>query len=124
MDWDDRFTGSLLSRRDAIKVLTASGVAFGAWPGLIAQTAGSAETVCVVRPEIEEGPYFVDRQSMRSDIRTEPSTGLRSAGATLNLAFSVASLAAGRCTPLGGAAVDYLAVRRARRVLGRQRSAF
>ena len=39
--------------------------------------AGSAAMpACVVRPELTEGPYFVDERLNRSDIRSDPGTGV------------------------------------------------
>lgn len=35
---------------------------------------------CVVRPEQTEGPYSVDQQINRSDIRVEPTTGVAKPG--------------------------------------------
>jgi protocatechuate 3,4-dioxygenase beta subunit len=61
---------------------------------------------CVVRPELTVGPYFVDRQLDRSDIRIEPSTGKAVEGVPLALTFNVSSVGGGRCTPLANAMVD------------------
>jgi protocatechuate 3,4-dioxygenase beta subunit len=52
------------------------------------------------------GPYFVDNQLDRSDIRVEPSTGVVKPGEALALAFSVQQIATGQCSPLSGAMVD------------------
>jgi protocatechuate 3,4-dioxygenase beta subunit len=70
--------------------------------------AVNATTVpsCVVRPEQTEGPYFVDEQLNRSDIRVEPSDGSMKEGAPLTLAFVVSQIADAVCSPLAGAAVD------------------
>src|SRR5688572_22456343 len=37
--------------------------------------ASVALPTCVVRPEQTEGPYFVDEQLNRSDIRSDPTDG-------------------------------------------------
>lgn len=55
---------------------------------------------CVVRPEVTEGPYYVDVDLLRSDIRENKS------GTPLSLAFTVLQLAGSDCTPLQGAAVE------------------
>jgi protocatechuate 3,4-dioxygenase beta subunit len=55
---------------------------------------------CVVSPEMVEGPFFVDGQVSRSDIREE------SEGVPVRLAVSVYSVEGDACTPLAGAAVD------------------
>ena len=99
---DDQPIGALLSRRDAIRLLAATGVVFGAADRLNAQSAGGA---CVVRPELEEGPYFVDARAVRSDVRVDSSTGTISAGVPVQLSFTLAGLANGRCAPLRDAAV-------------------
>jgi len=61
---------------------------------------------CVVRPELTEGPYFVDAQLNRSDIRSDPASGAVSEGALLSLAFVVSQVGNNTCTPLAGAMVD------------------
>lgn len=61
---------------------------------------------CVVRPELTEGPYYVDEELNRSDIRSDPSDGTVKAGALLALTFNVSSVASSACTPLAGAIVD------------------
>ena len=70
-----------------------------------AVAAGSLPA-CVVRPEVTEGPYYVDEQLVRSDIRSDPATGAVSAGAPLVLTFNVTQVANGACTPLQGATID------------------
>jgi hypothetical protein len=88
MDNDDQPIGQLLSRRDALKLLGVGSAAFlvaCASPqgtSTLSPTAGSTQVVttqitstastvldCVVRPELTIGPYFVDEQLERSDIR-------------------------------------------------------
>jgi protocatechuate 3,4-dioxygenase beta subunit len=61
---------------------------------------------CVVRPEMTEGPYFVDGQLERSDIRTEPSDGSVKEGVPLTLAFAVSQISDSTCSPLAGATID------------------
>jgi protocatechuate 3,4-dioxygenase beta subunit len=52
------------------------------------------------------GPYFVDKQLDRSDIRTEPTTGSALPGVPLALIFNVSDVRNGQCEPLRGAMVD------------------
>lgn len=66
----------------------------------------AAITGCVVRPEMTEGPYFVDEQLDRSDIRLDPANGALSAGVPLALTFAVQQVGGAACTPLAGATVD------------------
>ena len=156
MDNDDQQVGTLLTRREMLKLLGALGAAMlvgcgpdttgqaatattagaattgaaTATPGIEGQTVAAvtaaptvqaeltaematAETTnltavpdCVVRPELTEGPYFVDTQLNRSDIRPDPTSGAVSEGALLSLAFVVSQVGNNVCTPLAGAVVD------------------
>jgi protocatechuate 3,4-dioxygenase beta subunit len=105
---EDLPTGRLLSRREAVAFLGATGVVWlltrGLNPGQA--IAGMLEPPCVVRPEQTEGPYFVDERLNRSDIRSDPSNGLVKVGTPLTLTFLVSRLKAGDCQPLPGAQVD------------------
>lgn len=126
MDNDDKPVGKILSRRDALKVLgigsaafltscTASGETSTVIPGSnptveagatqASSTAGTALD-CVVRPELTIGPYFVDGQLNRSDIRSEPSDNSVKEGLPLTLNINVASVGDNSCTPIEGAQVD------------------
>jgi protocatechuate 3,4-dioxygenase beta subunit len=67
--------------------------------------SATAVPVCVARPELTEGPYFVDVRLDRSDIRSDPVTGVVKEGALLTLIFNVSQINNG-CTPLPGALVD------------------
>ena len=89
--------------------------ALAANPTAVEATQAEVDTVaatsaaipaCVVKPEATEGPYFVDVQLDRADIRVEPSTGAPVDGVPLELAFNVAQVASGACTALAGAIVD------------------
>ncbi|MBI1877058.1 MAG: intradiol ring-cleavage dioxygenase [Chloroflexi bacterium] len=76
-----------------------------------AATPGATPTAtpvptCVVRPEVTEGPYFVDEKLNRSDIRSDPTTGVVKEGALLLLTFNVSQVSSSGCTPLAGATVD------------------
>ena len=82
MDSDDNPVGQILSRRDALKLLGVGSAALFTWstvPGLRHRSGASSITQtplsCVVRPELAIGPYFVDDQLNRSDIRFEPADG-------------------------------------------------
>ncbi|MDB4883175.1 MAG: intradiol ring-cleavage dioxygenase [Gemmatimonadetes bacterium] len=116
MDNDDLPVGRVLGRREALRLLAFGGsaaliagprLAFGARDATLVGS-GSRATLpgCVVRPELTEGPYFVEHQPQRSDIRVEPSTGALSAGVPLALLFNVSQVGAGQCKPLPGAIVD------------------
>ena len=107
MDNDDVLIGRLLGRRDAMRLLGAGGAAaLGGWRLAAAeQSSPSAAGTCVVRPELTEGPYFIDGTLARPDIRANTSTGVVRAGVPLELSFGVSQLTAGRCAPLAGALV-------------------
>lgn len=134
MDNDDKQVGQVLNRRDVLKLLglgSTAGILAACAPQVavtLSSTtspataipatqaiAGATSTImatstaipmCVVRPELTEGPYFVDEMLNRSDIREEPSDGSIVQGAQLNLAFNVTQIGVNGCTPLPGAQVD------------------
>jgi protocatechuate 3,4-dioxygenase beta subunit len=70
------------------------------------QATVSKVPACVVRPELTVGPYFVDKQLERSELRVEPTTGAFREGVPLALIFNVSRVASGQCSPLEGAMVD------------------
>jgi protocatechuate 3,4-dioxygenase beta subunit len=61
---------------------------------------------CVVRPELTEGPYFVDEMLERSDIRVDPSDESIKEGIPLRLIYRVSDVTGGACAALAGAQVD------------------
>jgi protocatechuate 3,4-dioxygenase beta subunit len=65
-----------------------------------------AVPACVVRPEVTEGPYYVDVGLVRSDIRSDATTGEVQAGTPLVLTFNVSQVSNGGCAPLEGATVE------------------
>lgn len=65
-----------------------------------------AVPACVVRPEATEGPYYVDLNLLRSDVRADSASGAVREGAPLVLTFRVSQVSAGACTSLQGAVVD------------------
>jgi protocatechuate 3,4-dioxygenase beta subunit len=86
--------------------MSAEGATAAALPAQASPTvAAAALPSCVVRPELTEGPYFVDEKLDRSDIRSDPTTGEVKQGIPLQLAFAVSQVNNG-CTPLAGAQVD------------------
>jgi protocatechuate 3,4-dioxygenase beta subunit len=120
---DDRPVGRVLTRREVLVALGASGVAVlarcsGSGPASRSTAdsqspaaagsgpAANAFSGCVARPEQTEGPYFVDELLHRSDVRSDPTTGEVAPGALLALSFNVSRLDDGACAPLEGAVVD------------------
>jgi protocatechuate 3,4-dioxygenase beta subunit len=113
MEHADLQRGRVLTRREALALLGASSAAIlaGCKPAeegvqAVASRGGGAVPWCVVRPEQTEGPYFVDGRRNRSDIRSDPATGVVKAGVPLQLAFNVSRVTGGGCSPLAGAQVD------------------
>jgi protocatechuate 3,4-dioxygenase beta subunit len=130
LDDDDRPIGRFLSRREILVLLGASGTATAlaacgpasgtpstssaaatgtgtaaGTPGASA-TAGAVVPSCVVVPELTEGPYYIDTDLERADIRPDTTTGEVAAGTPLTLNFVVSILDGGGCVPLAGAVVD------------------
>ena len=112
-----RTSKNLLSRRETLRLIGAAGAtAVVAWSGepamrfLAPNGLGSvvrAQSLsCVVRPQLTEGPYFVDERLNRSDIRTDPTTNVARPGLSLVLKFNVSRISSGACFPLAGAYVD------------------
>ena len=69
-------------------------------------TPATGSATCVLTAALTEGPFFVDEMLNRSDIRTDPATGVVSAGIPLALSFNVSRVANSACTPLTGAYLD------------------
>jgi protocatechuate 3,4-dioxygenase beta subunit len=104
-----------ISRRATLRLMGAAGAAAvagwkGDWSGLWRAGGGSTASAdtfdCVAKPELTEGPYFVDERLNRSDIRSDPMTGVVKSGVPLVLTFKLHRLESGSCTPLAGAYVD------------------
>ncbi|MBX7233885.1 MAG: intradiol ring-cleavage dioxygenase [Caldilineales bacterium] len=127
MDNDDRQVGRVLTRRQLLGLVGGGSLALflggggllgkitylpmvtGGEGGTAQPTATPTSTpggICVVRPEMTVGPYFVDEQLNRADIRSDPISGLVRVGTELRLALRVFSVGNNQCTPLPGAYVD------------------
>lgn len=66
----------------------------------------TALPTCVVRPEQTEGPYYVDENLVRSDIRSDPTTGEIKEGTPLFLTFNVSQVSDSSCSPFEGVTVE------------------
>jgi protocatechuate 3,4-dioxygenase beta subunit len=134
MDNDDAIKGRILTRREMLVALgglgatallvacssddndTAQPAATAAGAGAdVAPTATTASNAsaaatslpsCIVIPELTEGPYFVDEQLNRSDIRSDPGGAPTREGVELTLTLNVLSVAGGSCSAMSGAMVD------------------
>jgi protocatechuate 3,4-dioxygenase beta subunit len=105
-----------LSRREMLGLMGSTAAAItlagcGGGSGQSSGQSGSAETgtagetasTCVVKPDQTEGPYYVNTQLNRSDIREDRE------GVPLDLTFNVSRVDQGdlsACGPLAGALVD------------------
>jgi protocatechuate 3,4-dioxygenase beta subunit len=136
LDDDDRLIGRILSRREVLALFGAGGAAAflaactpagsGAASAPLATTGASAGTsgaaiasasataaaiasalpACVVAPELTEGPYYLDVELERSDIRTTTSDGVAVEGAPLMLEWIVSQADGSACVPMPDVVVD------------------
>lgn len=73
---------------------------------LSAADADAATAACTtLTPEKEIGPYFVEEKLNRSDVTTDPTTGVAVAGVPLTLSLTLLNEDAS-CAPFAGAQVD------------------
>jgi len=120
---DDIQIGRILTRREMLVLLGASGTAAflaACTPSALqslaptaspttaagATASGSALPACVVEPALTEGPYFVDEKLQRSDIRPDPGTGAVSEGVPLDLTFAVSKVGGSSCQAYPDVLVD------------------
>jgi protocatechuate 3,4-dioxygenase beta subunit len=104
------------SRRDALKLMKAAGASALVGCGGVSSVTRREDREddggvdpgdsCNLRPLQTEGPYFIDELLIRSDIRSDPTTGEVKEGVPLRLIFRVSELLGGACTPLPEAMVD------------------
>ena len=92
--------GRVLTRRQALGLFTTPFLLSFAGCGERAADAAPFSGSCVVRPELTEGPFFLDTELLRSDIREGR------AGVPLALTVAVSRVVAGACETLPGALVD------------------
>ena len=111
---------ALLGRRDILGLCGLAGAALllgcgggGADGGTSDDTTdtgggggGGAGTTCVVTPAATEGPFFVDELLNRSDIRSDPASGVVQAGVLVSLTLTAQRILGTTCTPIVGATVD------------------
>jgi uncharacterized protein (TIGR03437 family) len=99
------FAETLHPRRQILRLLGLAG-AYGLIGDDHGTLANAATGTCSVNtPTVTEGPYWVEEHLFRSDVRTDPSTGLARAGIPLNLAITVINSSAS-CAALAGAYID------------------
>ena len=69
-----------ISRRTTLAALGGAVLFIPAWN----ETVEAADSCVLATPTVTEGPYWVDEKLFRSDIRTDPSTGIARAGVPLD----------------------------------------
>ena len=115
MDNDDVPVGRVLTRREVLALMGATGTLLLAGSRAEAGASGGKRAyACVVRPASTQGPYYVDERLNRSDIRSDPADGTVRPGALLALTINVSTIAKGTlrdaqgrlCSPLEDAIVD------------------
>jgi len=94
---------NVLSRREALALIGASSAALLT---LALPVRAAAPSSCVARPQQTEGPFFVEEELDRSDIRSDPRTGAVKPGVPLRLTFNISRMSGASCVPLAGAKVD------------------
>jgi protocatechuate 3,4-dioxygenase beta subunit len=93
----------------ASAIATGSATGSAAAPGLAsASTVAAASSLpsCVVVPALTEGPYYVNENLERSDIRVDTSTGKAVDGSALTLDWVVSKVDGNGCIPWAGVLVD------------------
>jgi protocatechuate 3,4-dioxygenase beta subunit len=134
LDDDDRPIGRILTRREVLALIGAGGAATflaacvpsgaaspaasvgaSAAPtaaGSAAATAAASAAIatalpaCVVSPELTEGPYYLDVDLERSDIRANTADDAVVEGAPLTLDWIVSQADGSACVPMEGVVVD------------------
>jgi protocatechuate 3,4-dioxygenase beta subunit len=134
LDDDDRLIGRILSRREVLALFGTGGAAAflaacapsggaattaptgassaGASATALASATATAAAVasalpsCVVVPELTEGPYYLDVELERSDIRTNTADGATVEGAPLTLEWIVSQADGSACVPMADVVVD------------------
>lgn len=111
---DDQPVGRVLTRREVLALLGGGSAAVLLGMNLprlsAAQTTPTPSATplptCVARPELAEGPYFVETALNRFDIRIDPNDNSVKPGTPLRLVYRVSDVTGGNCVPLKGAQVD------------------
>lgn len=101
-------TLSAINRRRTLALLRGLGVSALLPAEMESESMAPQDTsaCCIQTPQVTEGPYWVDEKLLRSDITTDPSTGVAHAGTPLALTVTVINSNGGNCAPLAGAWVD------------------
>src|SRR5579864_6026488 len=101
-----KITAEKIDRRRTLAALGGAGVAAFLTTKTNPTEIVDAATCAPLTPQVTEGPYWVEEKLFRSDIRTDPATGLARPGVLLTFAVTIQNEASGACVPLTGAYVD------------------
>ena len=119
---DDLPIGRLLTRREALALIGGIGCWHWSAEPSAAHAATDAIPGCVVRPAQTEGPFFVEGELERSDIRFRCARGQPSSRDTAyDSSFNVARIGGGVVCRSGGAG-SRLALRREQAILRQRRT--
>lgn len=99
---NQKASDALFNRRDALQLGAAGALALGGL-GIVKRAYGQS---CTQNPAQTEGPYWVDEMLSRSDIRSDPGSGVIQPGLPLRMGLTVSETQSGVCSPLPGAYVD------------------
>jgi protocatechuate 3,4-dioxygenase beta subunit len=100
---------AVLTRRQVIRIAGAAGVILLAGPRVLAGAGGQAASAraasaCVLSPNLEIGPYFVDVALNRSNVLANSDGSSVQPGVPLALTINL--LDATTCAPISGAQID------------------
>jgi len=109
MENDDLPVGRVLSRREVMAITGTASLAalLGLPQSALAQQKPKPRNFnhVIVSPEMTEGPFFVEEHLNRSDIRSDPKSGVMSPGTLLHLTINLVTVGQ-TAKPLAGATVD------------------
>jgi protocatechuate 3,4-dioxygenase beta subunit len=92
-----------MNRKTALSILGAMSTSVT----FFGRDAAASRAGCVLTPDLEMGPFFVDRQANRSDLRSGTHDRYVTQAVPLSLTLRIARVkSAGECTALPGARVD------------------
>lgn len=99
--WNEHGRNPAFDRRDVLR-LGAVGAVGLAGLGNVQRALGD----CTLNPAQTQGPYWVDEMLSRSDIRSDPGSGVVQQGLLLRLGINLSEDTGGACAPMSGAYVD------------------
>lgn len=109
---DDKQIGKTLNRRELLALLGLTGSSLFLMNCSTTVFGGKKTPAmqnlppCVVKPELTEGPYFVDEKLNRPDVRSDTKSGTVKEGSLLEIEFKVSQVSNTECKVLSGAMVD------------------